>query len=40
MVLPLVFYFSIYVIPREEAYLKRRFGLEYADYCEKVRRWL
>ena len=40
MTVPLVFYFSVYAIPREEAYLKRRFGLEYADYCEKVRRWL
>jgi len=27
-------------IEREEAYLGRRFGVEYADYCKKVRRWL
>lgn len=40
MTVPLVFYFCAYAIPREEAYLKRRFGLEYDDYCEKVRRWL
>ena len=28
------------VIAREEAYLLRRFGDEYLNYCEKVRRWL
>lgn len=33
-------YLSLYVIPREEAYLSRRFGSEYADYCKQVRRWL
>jgi len=33
-------YLSLYVIPREEAYLVRRFGSEYADYCKRVRRWL
>jgi len=28
------------VIPREERYLERRFGAEYADYRASVRRWL
>lgn len=29
-----------YVIRREEAYLTRRFGQTYKDYCASVRRWL
>lgn len=29
-----------YVIKREEKYLTRRFGQQYADYMAKVRRWL
>jgi protein-S-isoprenylcysteine O-methyltransferase Ste14 len=28
------------VIPREERYLERRFGAEYLDYKDSVRRWL
>ena len=28
------------VIAREEAYLRRRFGVGYDDYTRKVRRWL
>jgi protein-S-isoprenylcysteine O-methyltransferase Ste14 len=28
------------VIPREEQYLERRFGVEYLDYKVAVRRWL
>jgi protein-S-isoprenylcysteine O-methyltransferase Ste14 len=28
------------VIPREEAYLERRFGAAYDDYRRRVRRWL
>ena len=28
------------VISREEAYLQRKFGVHYADYTDKVRRWL
>lgn len=28
------------VVPREEAYLLRRFGTAYADYRQRVRRWL
>jgi protein-S-isoprenylcysteine O-methyltransferase Ste14 len=29
-----------YIIKREEKYLERRFGQEYLDYKQKVRRWL
>ena len=28
------------VVAREEAYLRRRFGDRYVDYCARVRRWL
>jgi protein-S-isoprenylcysteine O-methyltransferase Ste14 len=28
------------VIAREEAYLERRFGQEYVDYKQRVRRWI
>ncbi len=33
-------YLVVYVVPREEAYLLRAFGDEYAAYCRAVRRWL
>ncbi|MDQ7831785.1 MAG: isoprenylcysteine carboxylmethyltransferase family protein [Desulfovibrionaceae bacterium] len=39
-VLPMAFYLGLYVIPREEAYLARRFGVEYETYRRAVRRWL
>lgn len=29
-----------FVVPREEGYLKRRFGEDYRTYCSHVRRWL
>jgi len=29
-----------FVVPREEAYLERRFGVDYLDYKRRVRRWL
>jgi protein-S-isoprenylcysteine O-methyltransferase Ste14 len=29
-----------YVIPREERYLRQRFGGDYEAYCRKARRWL
>lgn len=29
-----------FVIAREEAYLTRRFGQAYRDYCKRVRRWI
>jgi len=38
--LPLGLYLSLYVIPREEAYMERVFGEEYSAYCRRVRRWL
>jgi protein-S-isoprenylcysteine O-methyltransferase Ste14 len=38
--LPLGLYLSLYVIPREEAYLQRVFGGEYRAYTRRVRRWL
>lgn len=37
---PMGFYLNWYVIPREEAYLSRRFGPDYAAYKQCVRRWL
>ena len=40
---PLILVFLIlnfYVIGREEAYLERRFGQAYAEYRDRVRRWL
>ena len=36
----LVFIVQEYVIKREEKYLDRRFGQQYADYKKRVRRWL
>ena len=38
--LPLGLYLSLYLIPREEAYMERVFGDEYRAYCRSVRRWL
>lgn len=39
--LPFVFAFvDRVVVPREEAYLERRFGTEYRTYRGKVRRWI
>lgn len=32
--------FNFFVIPQEEAYLARRFGVEFEDYRRTVRRWL
>lgn len=36
----LFLYLSFYVVPREEAYMARKFGQDYADYCARVRRWI
>lgn len=39
--LPVLFYyFSAYVIPKEERYLARIFTIDYMDYQRKVRRWI
>ena len=38
--LPLWLYLSLYVIPREEAYMYRRYGEAYKTYSQQVRRWL
>jgi protein-S-isoprenylcysteine O-methyltransferase Ste14 len=41
ILLPLLFLFiQQYVIGREEKYLTRKFGNEYTDYRQRVRRWL
>jgi protein-S-isoprenylcysteine O-methyltransferase Ste14 len=37
--LPLFLYLSLYVIPREEAYMERVFGDRYRAYRTRVRRW-
>lgn len=41
LLLPIaVFVISRTVIVREEAYLLRRFGSSYEEYCQRVRRWI
>lgn len=35
----LIIYMRLFVIPREEAYLERRFGDVYLAYCRRVGRW-
>jgi protein-S-isoprenylcysteine O-methyltransferase Ste14 len=37
---PAVALMSLVVIPREERYLERKFGAQYASYRDSVRRWL
>jgi len=39
-VFPMILYLAYYVIPREEAYLTRRFDQSFERYKTKVRRWL
>ncbi len=39
-VLPFGLYLNFFVVPREEAYLRRTFGEAYVAYCRQVRRWL
>ena len=38
--IPALLIVRYYVIAREEAYLRRRFGATYAAYAARVRRWL
>lgn len=40
LLVPLILIVDRMIIPREEAYLTRRFGDAYAAYCGKTRRWL
>jgi len=40
LLLPAVVMVDRFVIAREEAYLRRRFGAEYDAYTARVRRWL
>ena len=40
LLVPTLFTVKTYVIAREEAYLRRRFGVEYEAYMRQVRRWL
>lgn len=37
---PLVILMTILVIKKEEAYLTQKFGAQYLDYKQKVRRWI
>ena len=40
LLVPTLFVIRFAVIAPEEAYLRRRFGVEYDEYTRKVRRWL
>ena len=40
LLLPAIALVDRFVIRREEAYLRRRFGAEYDAYTARVRRWL
>ncbi|VAV86616.1 hypothetical protein MNBD_ALPHA06-2130, partial [hydrothermal vent metagenome] len=40
LMLPLIWIMNRYVIAGEEAYLSRKFGSDYVEYQNKVRRWL
>jgi protein-S-isoprenylcysteine O-methyltransferase Ste14 len=40
ILVPLVLVMNFAIIPREEAYLTRRFGDSYSAYRARVRRWL
>jgi len=40
MCMPFFAYFNWYVIPREEAYLMRRFGPVFTEYHKRTRRWI
>ena len=40
LLVPLLGFMDRIIIPREEAYLARRFGADYAAFRRRVRRWL
>ena len=40
MLLPVLAIMNFAIVPREEAYLERRFGEDYGAYRRKTRRWL
>ena len=40
LIIPVVVIVRVAVIDREERYLERKFGREYTDYKQRVRRWL
>jgi len=40
LLIPFFFVIRYGVVAREEAYLARKFGDAYTDYCARVRRWL
>jgi len=40
LIIPVVAIVKVAVIAREERYLERKFGREYTDYKQRVRRWL
>ena len=40
LIIPVVLIIRYWVIAREERYLQSKFGAQYADYTQRVRRWL
>ena len=40
MLLPVLAIMNFAIVPREEAYLERRFGEDYRAYRSRTRRWL
>ncbi len=40
LMVPAVIAMNVFVIAREERYLERKFGAEYVEYKQRVRRWV
>jgi protein-S-isoprenylcysteine O-methyltransferase Ste14 len=40
LVVPLVCYAYVAIVAAEEAFLREKFGVEYTQYCRRVRRWI